>query len=272
VIFVQRRRLLLYPAYVQDYLDRVTAADVAAGNTSGLEMGVTDAASTFLQDLVSISYLGVSSNVISQAASIIKAAPILAGARTLAGALTPLVGPAPTNNGFTDDDYSRKTGLKGNGSSKYLVTNRLLNEDPRIDSHLSAFKNDAISAANPYYIGGYNAAATVVSAVGEGGLFINSAITPSAVNSSVGLHGASRSSSSSALIKRPGAAVATFSSASTGTLAISPYVFTLNANGSPGSQFSASSLTWYSQGLSLSLTSLDGRISTLMAALSAAIP
>jgi hypothetical protein len=37
VIIVQRRRLL-YPAYVQDYLDRVTAADVAAGDTNGLEL------------------------------------------------------------------------------------------------------------------------------------------------------------------------------------------------------------------------------------------
>jgi hypothetical protein len=59
VIIVQRRRLL-YPAYVQDYLDRVTAADVAAGNTSGLEFGVTDGANTFIQDLVNDGLLGVS--------------------------------------------------------------------------------------------------------------------------------------------------------------------------------------------------------------------
>jgi hypothetical protein len=53
--------------------------------------------------------------------SAIKASCILMGARTLLGALTPLVGPAPTNNGpFVSGDYNRKTGLKGNGSSKYL--------------------------------------------------------------------------------------------------------------------------------------------------------
>jgi hypothetical protein len=256
VITVSRRRVTAYDTDAQAYIAAVEAAD-----GQGLETAVRDAINSFV--------VGCKSDGIWAS---IKASCILAGARTLAGALTPLVGPAPTNNGFTSGDYNRKTGLKGNGSSKYLVTNRLLNADPQNDIHLSAFKNDAISAANPYYIGGYNAAATVVSAVGEGGLFVNSAITTFAANSSAGLHGASRSSSSSVSTKRPAAAVATFSSASTGTLAISPFVFTLSVNGSPGSQFSASSLTWYSQGLSLSLTSLDGRISTLMAALSAAIP
>jgi hypothetical protein len=112
VIIVQRRRLL-YPTYVQDYLDRVTAADVAAGNTSGLEVGVTDGANTFIQDLVSDTYLGVSGGVISQAASVIKASVPMAGARTRLGAMTPLVGPAPTSFNFGDNDYNRKTGLGG---------------------------------------------------------------------------------------------------------------------------------------------------------------
>jgi len=263
-----------YSSAAQDYIDRVIAADVAAGNGSGLETATQNAIAAFIDNLIADGLLGTSGGVISQASSAIKAACIMAGARTLSGALVPLVGTAPTNNGFTSGDYNRKTGLKGNGSSKYLVTNRLLNADPQNDIHLSVFKSDDISAANPYYIGGYNAAATVVTAVGQNGLFVNSAIlTAFAANSGAGLHGASRSSSSSVLIKRPGAAVATDSSASSsGTLAFSPFVFTLNADGSPGGQFSASSLTWYSQGLSLSFASLDDRISTLMAALSAAIP
>jgi hypothetical protein len=50
----------------------------------------------------------------------IKASCILAGARTLNGALVPLVGAAPTNFNFVEGDYNRKTGLVGNGSSKYL--------------------------------------------------------------------------------------------------------------------------------------------------------
>jgi hypothetical protein len=54
----------------------------------------------------------------------IKASCILAGARTRLGALTPLVGTAPTSFNFVDGDYNRKTGLVGDGSTKYLDSNR----------------------------------------------------------------------------------------------------------------------------------------------------
>jgi hypothetical protein len=50
----------------------------------------------------------------------IKASCILAGARTRLGALTPLAGTAPTSFNFVDGDYNRKTGLVGDGSTKYL--------------------------------------------------------------------------------------------------------------------------------------------------------
>jgi hypothetical protein len=56
--------------------------------------------------------------------SAIKASCILAGARTRLGALTPLVGTAPTSFNFVDGDYNRKTGLVGDGSTKYLDSNR----------------------------------------------------------------------------------------------------------------------------------------------------
>jgi hypothetical protein len=69
----------------------------------------------------------------------IKAACLLCGARTLAGALVPLVGAAPTNNNFVDADYNRETGLKGNGSTKYLDSGRANNDDPQDDNHNSAF-------------------------------------------------------------------------------------------------------------------------------------
>lgn len=258
MITVSRRRRPAASSYDTDAQTYITAVEGADGQA--LETAVRDAINEFV--------VGCKSDGIWTA---IKASCILAGARTLAGALVPLVGPAPTNNGFISGDYSRKTGLKGNGSSKYLVTNRLLNADPQNDIHVSVFKNDTISAANPYYIGGYNAAATVVTAVGQNAMYINSTQPGSISNSAAGLHGASRSSSSLMSMKQPGAAVATSGFVSTGTLALSPFVFSLNVNGSPGTQFSSSSLTWYSQGLSLNLTSLDDRISTLMAALSAAI-
>jgi hypothetical protein len=68
--------------------------------------------------------------------SALKAACILCGARTLAGALVPLAGTAPTNNNFVDADYNRETGLVGNGSTKYLDSNRAENADPQMTMHI----------------------------------------------------------------------------------------------------------------------------------------
>ena len=113
-----------YPSYVQDYLDRVTAVDVQNGNTSGLELGVTDAASLFIEDLVAFGYLGVSGGVISQAASLIKMLPVLGAARTRQGAQIPVVGPTLTEFGTAGGwNYNRKTGLAGNVTNNYLSTN-----------------------------------------------------------------------------------------------------------------------------------------------------
>ena len=69
----------------------------------------------------------------------IKASCILAGARTLNGALVPLAGDAPTNFNFVSDDYDRVTGLKGDGSTKYLDTNRGNTADPQDNVHHSLF-------------------------------------------------------------------------------------------------------------------------------------
>jgi hypothetical protein len=66
----------------------------------------------------------------------IKASCVLAGARTLDGALVPLKGSAPTNNGpFVSGDYDRKTGLAGNGTTKFLNSNRNNNADPQNSNH-----------------------------------------------------------------------------------------------------------------------------------------
>ena len=71
----------------------------------------------------------------------IKASCILSGARTLNGALQPLVGTAPTNVGglFVSGDYTRKTGLVGDGSTKYLDSNRNNNADPQNSKHLAVY-------------------------------------------------------------------------------------------------------------------------------------
>ena len=57
---------------------------------------------------------------------------IYAGPRTLDGALTPVSGPAPSNDGpFVDGNLSRAGGLKGNGSNKSLGLNVYNDDYPR---------------------------------------------------------------------------------------------------------------------------------------------
>jgi hypothetical protein len=85
----------------------------------------------------------------------IKACCILAGARTLAGALVPLKGPSPTNvsNLFVSGDYNRASGLKGNGSTKYLNTNRNNNADPQNDKHIAVYATAVSTVTDHSYIG-----------------------------------------------------------------------------------------------------------------------
>lgn len=78
----------------------------------------------------------------------IKASCILAGARTLAGALVPLVGTAPTNYNFVAGDYNRKTGLKGNATTKYLNSNRDNAADPQNSSSRCVFVTTALTSGS----------------------------------------------------------------------------------------------------------------------------
>jgi hypothetical protein len=281
VIIVQRRRLL-YPAYVQDYLDRVTAADVAAGDSSGLEVGVTDAMSAFIQDLVSISYLGVSANVISQAASTIKAAPIMAGARTQPGALVPLVGAAPTQFGTAGGwNYNRKTGLLANGTNNYLNSNRNNNADPQNNKHFSVYATarNSESAFRSYigtaYVSGTSYGSQLASGFTASRLSARfhdatTATSTGNLHTANGLFGASRSSSSNYVLRGSGINE-TITVASNPPSSNNMFVFARNLDGSPN-LYSDGRVAFYSIGESLTLSLLEARLLTLINAFAAAIP
>jgi hypothetical protein len=88
----------------------------------------------------------------------IKSCCILAGARTLSGALVPLVGTAPTNTGFVSGDYSRANGLTGDGSTKWINSNRANNADPQNDKHiLINLTATYITSGNKMFAGSENA-------------------------------------------------------------------------------------------------------------------
>lgn len=202
----------------------------------------------------------------------IKASCILAGARTLNGALVPLRGAAPTNYNFVSGDYNRKTGLKGDGSTKYLSSNRNNNADPRNSNHNAAFVSNIG--------GGQGALLGAGEGTAEGTNFISrtstnfvfsrnrsSTGTTSAFTFATGLIGASRSTSSEYIVRSNGANETT-GVASDGVLSGDVLIYR-RTGGSP--LFFDARLSFYSIGESLDLALLDARVSALMAALDGAI-
>jgi hypothetical protein len=271
IIWVGTGRFNAYIGPVQDYIDRVVAADVAAGNTLGLEVGVRDAYDVFIRDSINVGDLGTSGGVLSQANSIIKAAPIMAGARTLAGALVPLVGPAPTNFNFVSGDYNRKTGLVGDGSTKYLALNRTVNADPQNNRHLSAF---------PTAVSGSGIRAGVSVPTGNNGLtvYINASSNlslqlcghdvntarPFAANQ---LIGGGRSNATQIIARTNGD---NSTHANNSVTPVTDAIF-MYSNGN-NQFFNPSRFAFYSIGESLDLALLDARITTLIDTFGAVIP
>jgi hypothetical protein len=254
--------LLLYPAYVQDYLDRVTANDVLGGNTQGLERGVTDAFNVVLQELVADTILGVSGGVIAQAASKSKAMPFMCGARTITGCLTPVVGPAPTNFNFTGLDYSRKTGLFGNASTRYLNANRNNTEDP-VNRHLAVYQttpatNDGFVLIGTANVTGRSSIVRITNLSAR--ITASSGSFPTVSQSgSAGFVGGVRTSSESITLRNGGVSIT--ASVPSQTPASAPIgVF---ANGDGASACNAR-ISYYSIGETLDLAILDARVTTLM--------
>ena len=280
IFWVGTGRFNAYIGPVQDYIDRVVAADVAAGNTLGLEVGVRDSYDVFIRDSLDTGHLGSSGGVISQANSIIKAAPIIAGARTLAGALTPVVGPAPTNVGFVSGDYDRKTGLKTNKTNKYINTNRNNNADNKENRHLALWKSVADTGATfgvCLLAGSVNAGGDTYfyhDSNGAANFHLNgvSYINPASSASQpfvTGFFGTSQLSTARTV--RVSEWSVSGGNYTTTQSAGNP----VNANiliGDPTTAFPTNcAIAFYSIGSSLTLTTLSSRVAALMAGLAAAI-
>ena len=221
----------------------------------------------------------------------IKASCILAGARTLSGALVPLAGTAPTNNGpFVAADYDRKTGLVGDGSTKYLNANRTDNADPQDNSHRSVYVSTAGTSFYSAYIGIVYTNPTrqsyIMRAEDLGGRMIiterggtaGGQTDASGQQNATGFIGQARSTSSEHLGRVSGFDY-TLTSQSQATLSASSFVFARNFNGSANTRSNAR-LAFYSIGEALpdlsptqtGLELLDNRVSTLISDLGAAIP
>jgi hypothetical protein len=249
------------------YIAAVETADGAS-----LETGVKTAITTFV--------LGCK---VDGTWSAIKASCILAGARTLSGALVPLAGTAPTNNNFVSGDYNRKTGLVGNGSTKYLDSNRNNNADPQNSQHMAVYVSSFVVSPGGYrgFIGGGD------NQTGSSNFFVNgttnildsrSRYLASAVVDqralgaalSPGITGLSRNTSASYVVRANGSnTTAVYTSQAPSNINV--WVFTANNNGTPAVP-TASRLAFYSIGESVDLALLDARVTALITAFGVAIP
>jgi hypothetical protein len=236
----------------QDALTYLAAVEAADGQA--LESGVRLAVNAFVK--------GCKGDGIWPA---IKASCILAGARTRLGALTPLAGTAPTSFNFVDGDYNRKTGLVGDGSTKYLNSNRNNNADPQDSNHNAVYVSTA--GANAILIGTADAGNGMNTLGGGGGTTRNRSLTASAAFTPVvGFNGINRGSSVS-YNRKSAQTTDTVSRAS--QVPIDANVFILQSH---FTTYGNSRIAFYSIGESLDLALLDARVTALINALSAAIP
>jgi hypothetical protein len=239
---------------------RAYLAAVEAADTQALEPAVRLAVDAFV--------VGCKADGIWTA---IKASCILAGARTLAGALVPLVGAAPTNvDGlFVSGDYNRKTGLVGNGSTKYLDSNRNNNADPQDSSHNAIFFTQVPSTAHRTMgRGAANTGSNLISGASGTGVSIRNRNGPGATltlnSANNSLTGHSRSGSAN-VTARAGGANQTIAQSSQ-----VPFNGNIQVFGSDG-VFSNARIAFYSIGESLDLALLDARVTTLINAFDSAI-
>jgi hypothetical protein len=209
--------------------------------------------------------------------SAIKASCILAGARTLSGALTPLVGAAPTNVNFVGGDYGRKTGLKGDGSTKHINTNRNNNADPQNSKHVALWVSEASTVFNfgRYFSAGDSTQGDSQLVTNQFALspyvtvLNNSTGTQSIATATTGLLALNRSASASYVFRQD---TAETTIARTSTTPRNENIALYVRPGDATLRYVNARVAFYSIGESLNLSQLQSRVSALITAIGAAIP
>jgi hypothetical protein len=202
----------------------------------------------------------------------IKASCILAGARTLAGALVPLVGTAPTNNNFVTADYNRKTGLVGDGSTKYLAANYTYPSGLQNNCHASVWESGSTTSGVYFGAADDTASGTFISAVNKSSRHYNSSISafiPTTFGTT-GIQGVSRSSESSYSYRSAVGGTQTASIASAVLTLPSFSIFRRNRP-TTADNYSNARLAFYSIGESINLQILETEVTQLINNISNAI-
>ena len=252
---VNRIRNRLFDPDARDYILRVEAAD-----GERLESQVRGAINDFV---LGCKADGIWTSLVTSC--------IMAGARTVAGAITPLVGNAPTNNNFVAGDYSRKLGLLGNDSNKYLATGYNNNDTtnfPQNNTHISCFVSvsqtdgSGILVGTITTIGGrlilyYNTTTNII------GRNRSNTASGSITQAPLGFQGTSRNNSVNFDYRFTSSSGAVSSTVIATSTVPTNELLGVFATGS-GTTFSAARMSFYSIGKSLTLSSLDSRVTTLM--------
>ena len=201
----------------------------------------------------------------------IKASCLLAGAKTLNGALVPLVGTAPTNFNFITADYDRKTGLLGDGSNKYLSSNRNNNADPQQSKHLSAYFTSSNSRDFTRVVMGTQTSiggSFITTNVSSVSFRINYGGAPAGLSNSSSITGfvsVSRSDGLSQIYRALGNSTTVITSA----MSTTPLNAIINVfSNSSLTSYSNGRIAFYSIGESIDLQKLDNRVTDYINAIS----
>jgi hypothetical protein len=235
-------------AYALDYFSRITAAGSSISDNNKI------AASNFIRGC----WLDGNWNAI-------KACCLLAGADSLSGALVPLVGPVPTNNNFVEADYSRTTGLSGDGLTKDLNSNYNPNTTGQDDVHAALWVTTLPTATLASFSSGRANTGSTAIAISPTNIQTRcrSLTITSKTGAPTGFTGVSRNNSTDYVHRSVG------SNATVTVASQTPYNATakiFNHNPAPASFFNGR-ISFYSTGQALDLTLLDARLATYMSSL-----
>jgi hypothetical protein len=207
---------------------------------------------------------------------------IMAGARTVAGAITPLVGNAPTNNNFVAGDYSRTLGLLGNGTNKYLATGYNNNDTtnfPQNNTHISCYVSQIPTTDNAIFVGTRLVALSSILSIRYTGGGANTIFHCRGSQSgfrafvALGFQCTSRSLSTEFLSRCTHSGGISDLTSTVNSTAPSNNLFGVFAgfNATTPQSFSSARMSFYSIGKSLTIASLDSRVTTLINAIASAL-
>jgi hypothetical protein len=201
----------------------------------------------------------------------IKTGCVMAGWDGLAGALTPLKDGVPTNFNFVSSDYNRETGLKGNGTTKYLDTNRNNNADPQDSKSVGTWTTEfGIIGGLSLGSGGADTGASTIGSLSGSTRNNCSSVSLGGLTGYTGFAGSSRSSSAE-YTRRVNSSNTLVTQASQTPQNRNILLFATNT-GIGGGTFSDNRMSFYHIGESVDLEKLDSRITTLMSNIATAIP